>query len=155
MEKGRIYKKSRRAKTIESTSPFVRLLLCGSKAAAIAFLAALAFVFIGGAVGMSLRDPASIAEPIGLAAFFVSFVVCGFVSSKLERGNPIVTGLFSAAVYLVPILIISLIIKASAGGNGTRSVLSLLALPCAILGAFLGNVRIAKRKTAAQMRRRR
>ena len=155
MKKDRIHTKSRKARATENTSPIIRLLICGSKAAAIALLAALAFIFAGCAVGMSLSDPARAAKPIGLTAFFVSFLICGFASSRLERGNPLTTGLFSAAVYLVPLLAVSLIVKASTGGSGARAALSLLAIPCSVLGALFGNVRVAKRRTAAQMRRKR
>lgn len=155
MKKGRKITKSRKAKTTENTSPFIKLLLCGLKAAGVAFLAALAIIFIGGWIGASLRDPAQSAAPIGFSAFFISFFICGFVSSRLERGTPIVTGLLSAVIYLVPILIVSLILKAHSGGSGVRALISLLSLPCAVIGAFFGNVRVAKRKTGAQLRRKR
>lgn len=155
MIKDRDYGRSRKAKPTENSSPFTKLLLCGLKAASVAFLAALAIIFIGCFIGSSMKDPAIFAEPIGLAAFFSSFFVCGFVSSRIERGSPIVTGLLSAAIYLIPILSVSLILKATTGGEGNKAVLSLISLPCSVIGAFFGNVRIAKRKTAAQMRRRR
>ena len=147
--------KSRRARATENASPFINLLICGSKAAGVAFLAALVVILAGAFIGISLKDPAKCAEPIGLSAFFISFFVCGFISSKLNRGTPIVTGLISATIYLVPLLIVSLMLKLSSGGSGTRALLSLLSLPCSVIGAFFGNVRIARRKTAAQLRRRR
>ena len=155
MKKDRAHAKSRKAKTTENTSPFIRLILCGAKAAAVAFLAAFAVIFIGGFIGYSLKDPAESADAVGLTALFTSFFVCGFVSSRLERGNPIATGLFSAALYLIPILVISLILKASSGTSGSRAFLSLIALPISVVGAFFGNVRVTKRRTAAQMRRKR
>ena len=155
MEKGRKITKSRKAKSTENTSPFAKLLICGLKAAGVAFLAALAIIFIGGWAGSSLRDPARCAAPIGYSAFFVSFFICGFVSSRLEHGTPLASGLISAVIYLIPILIISLILKAISGGSGARALLSLLSLPCSVVGAFFGNVRIARRKTAAQLRHRR
>ena len=155
MEKDRKFTKSRKAKTTENTSPFIKLLLCGSKAAGVAFLAALAIIFIGGWIGLLFKDPAQSAAPIGYSAFFVSFFICGFVSSRLERGSPIVTGSMSAVIYLIPILIVSLILKAYSGGSGAKALLSLLSIPCSVIGAFFGNIRVAKRKTAAQLRRRR
>ena len=155
MKKDRDRAKSRKSKTTEISSPFIRLLLSGTKAAGVAFLAAFAIIFVGGFIGYSLKDPAKSAAPVGLCAFFISFFICGFVASKLERGNPVVSGLFSSALYLIPILLISLILKASAGVSGSRAILSLLSLPCSVIGAFFGNIRVAKRKTASQMRRRR
>ena len=155
MKKSGRISKSRKAKTTENASPFIKLLLCGSKAAGVGFLAALVIIFLGGLAVFSLKDPARCAELIGLSAFFISFFVCGFVSSKLERGSPAITGLLSAVIYLIPILAVSLILKAFSGGSGARALLSLLSLPCSVIGAFFGNIRIAKRKTAAQLRRRR
>ena len=146
MKKSRNHAKSRKIKATESTSPFIRLLLCGLKATAIALLAALAIVFAGGFIGISLKDPAKCAEPIGLAAFFVSFLVCGFSSSRIDRGAPIANGLFSGSLYLLAILAIGFTVGSPSQSLGSKSILAVSSLPCSIFGAYLGNVRVTSKR---------
>ena len=157
MKKDRDHTKSRRTKAIENRSPLARLTLCALKSTGIAFLAALAFIFIGGWIGYSLRDPAGSASAVSLTAIYLSFFACGFASSRIERGSPLATGAFSACVYLAAILVISLAVRASASVSrtvGERVLIAALTFPCAVVGSFVGNMRIASRRSRVYGRRR-
>ena len=155
MKKDRDHTKSRKAKAKENLPPFVRLLFSGAKAVAVAFLAAFAFILIGCLPGYSFKDPAATAAPIAMTAFFLSFFVCGFTSSRIERGNPIVAGGISAIFYLIPIMIVSLLIKPDTSGGSALSpaLASVIAILCSIVGAFFGNMRISGRRTTTRARR--
>jgi len=157
MNRDRNHSKSRRTKAIENRSPLARLFMSSARSAGIAFLAALAFIFIGCFIGYSLRDPAKCVHLVSLVALYASFFICGFISSRFERGNPLLTGAFSAVVYLIPILLMSLILKSpqnSASATGDRTLTAVMTIPCSVIGAFIGNVRIASRKPRSRIKKR-
>ena len=156
MKKDRRFTKSRKARITESTSPFVRLIVCSGKAISVALTAALISILSGCAIGYSMKNPSICVGPTAITALYISFFVCGFISARSERGNPIITGLFSGAMYLVLILIISLMLSPTdrykIGGN---LLISMITLPCSLFGAFLGNIRVSGRRTSVRTKRRR
>ena len=158
MKKDRDHARSRKAKAIENASPFTQLFMSAIRSAAVAFLAALTLILLGSLAGYSLDDPASCVPFVALTALYLSFFVCGFVSSRTKRGKPLLMGLFSAGLYLIPILIVSLLIKPASltpSFPGNRAVIALLTLPCSLLGAFFGNVRVpSKRRSIYRQKRR-
>ena len=154
MKKSRIFTKSRKPRVTENASPFIRLLVCCGKAVGIALLAAIVLLTSGGLIGYSLRDPIKSITPVSLISLFTSFFICGFASSKFERGNPIVTGLLSASIYLAFIFIVSLALGSSAERSVTPASSIIFALPCSVVGAFFGNIRIPKRRNVYHSRKR-
>lgn len=149
--------KSRKTKVTNTSPPLLHLIVVNTKAMIVALLAAFFIIFVGTLISFSTNDPIKYVEIIAYVAFFLSFFICGFTSSKLERGNPVISGLCSFAVYIFIILIISLIIKATYTSSSAenRVIVSILTIPCSLFGAFLGNIRIAKRKTPVNMKRKR
>lgn len=153
MKKSSIFTKGRKARATENVSPLIRMLKCCGMSAGIALLAAFASLTVGGLIGYSLRDPIKSIAPVSMFSLFASFFFCGFVSSKLERGKPIITGLLSAAAYLSFIIVVSLALKPSQGSIGASIPLIALTLPCSAIGAFIGNIRIPKRRSIYHTRK--
>ena len=156
--KDRTINQSRKTKIAENTSPFMRLLKSAFKALAISVSAALIFIFLGCVIAYSTSDPTKFTFAISISSLLLSFFICGFATSKLCRGRPLLAGSMSGGIYLFVLLIVSFLIKNETNGTihpGTRTVVWLITLPIAIFGGFLGNIRIAKKKSSATYLKRR
>ncbi|MBQ8005578.1 MAG: TIGR04086 family membrane protein [Clostridia bacterium] len=156
--KDSIKNQSRKARIAENTSPFMRLLKSAFKALAISVSAALIFIFLGCVIAYSTNDPTKFTFAISISSLLLSFFICGFATSKLCRGKPLLAGSMAGGIYLCVLLASSFLIKSVSNGAispGIRTVIWLITIPIAVVGGFFGNIRIAKKKSAATYLKRR
>lgn len=148
--------KSRKFKAANTSPHFLQLISVNVKAMIVSLIAAFFIIFVGVLISFSTKDPIKYSNAIAYTAIYLSFFLCGFISSKLYKQKTILGGLCSFAIYITVLFILSLIIRlihSAAYTTDNKAIISLLAFPCSLIGAFFGNIRIAKRKSSYSLKR--
>ena len=144
---GRNVSKGRRTKNIEPISPALQIINVGARSVLFSMSAAFLFMLIATAMAFNTADPCVLIMPISLSAIYLTGIFCGFLSSKLHRGAPLVSGAVSGLMLILAVLIISLFLKSETltFASGTKAILFLAIIPAVFIGAFLGNIKIVKK----------
>ena len=152
---GRNVSKGRRTKNIEPLSPTLQILKLGACSVLFSISAAFLLMFIATAIAFNSADPCALAAPISLSSLYLAGIFCGFLSSKMHRGSPLLIGSISALMFILTVLVISLFIKPgdTSFTSGTKAILFLSIIPSIFIGSFLGNVKIVKKRKSPYKRR--
>ena len=136
--------KGRRSKNAQPLSPTAAIIRAGSKSVVFSLSAAFRSV-----------DPSRTVMPIAISALYLSGILCGFLSSRLMKGHPYLSGAVSCFVFMMTVMTVSLFLGGgtSALSPGTRAVLLLLMIPSVFAGVFLGKFKIVKKRKSPYKRR--
>lgn len=129
------------------------ILPCSVIGAAISVAFTILLVFIMAAILYRTADPASYVVPAAFSVLYISALVGGFFASKTNGGSALLCGLFTGAILLALMFIISLLVSNELSSDyGIIENISLRAvlIVCAILGAFIGT---AKQHSKSQKRK--
>lgn len=88
---------------------------------------------------MGLDDPNGFALPAAAFCVFMGGLVGGFISANTSKGAEIISGLLSAAVIILPMLLISFIY-----GKGFAPIGFLIILASLLISSFLGAFAVLK-----------
>ena len=138
--KGRTSTRAGLTDTIKSTGPR-GILACSLRGLAVALLCCVALLFMISAAVYSTADPNRFVMPAAFSALYISALLGGFTSARLNRGSVLLCGLLTALLLLGVLFVLSLLMNASLSAErGLASALGLrgIAVGISILGACIG-----------------
>lgn len=131
------HKQKKAARRSHATTPQKTLHRCALFALAVTAAVGLLLLLFLSAVLLSTNDPGRYATGAGLAALLLTAMIGGTVCVRLYgRRSPVLCGLLMGACLVVAVSVPSLFHPGTT--HASAFLLRTLALPCALLGAFLG-----------------
>ena len=128
---------------------FARALLLGIASAVLLLL-------LFTAVAYEQPDPASVVQPLALAALVLSSVLCGVFAGRPSE-NPLLAGAVSGAIYMLVLTLLSLLSLGDASGEISalwNIILHASVIAASVLGAWIGRKRRARPSLQHKKRRR-
>ena len=129
------------------------ILPCSAIGVAASVICVILLGFIMAAIIYRTSDPTSYIVPAAFSALYISSLIGGFFSSKLNGGSALLCGLLTGAMLLVVMFLISLPVSNDLSADlGIIENISLRAaiMVCTILGAFIG---VTKQRSKSKKRK--
>jgi len=149
--------KGRKTRGSEEGSPMITLVTICLRSLLISISAALLIIFITSFVIIKTDDPCSAIIPASLIALYFSATLNGFIANKNENHSALLRSVSSSVTFILFILMFSIIIPFSNSitfSPGLRAMLFILTIPANMIGAFLGGIKIIKKRKSPYSRRR-
>ena len=143
-------------KSSSKGSDFTDILKLSAISVGISLVGAIAFSFFAALILFGSKDPLSAVTPTSLILLCLASLSSGFISHKLCKLSPVVTGLLSGSILTVFILIVALLLKdptSPALASGTRVIMHIVPIPLSAFGSFLGSLKPSQRRRTAIRRR--
>ena len=143
-------------KNASKESDFIDILKLSAISVGISLVGAIAFSFFAALILFGSKDPLSAVTPTSLILLCLASLSSGFISHKLCKLSPVVTGLLSGSILTVFILIVALLLKdptSPALASSARVIMHIVPIPLSTFGSFLGSLKSSQRRRTAIRRR--
>ena len=132
---------------------FPSLLRLSAISVGIALIGMIILAFLAALILIKTEDPTGAIAPLSIVLICAASLASGFISHKLCKTSPVLSGLLSGAILAIFILVVALFLKNDSSASGGRVAMHLIPLPLSTLGSFLGSIKPkARRRTTIRRR---